>query len=73
KPSVGLASRFGENDIRIAYIEDYHPLSQASLSIEDTAGVPTRFEFMNPGGRISQGSLRLSRRLNNDFHLFVYH
>ena len=73
KPSVGLASRFGENDIRIAYIEDYHPLSQASLSIEDTAGVPTRFEFMNPGGRITQGSLRLSRKLNNDFHLFVYH
>ena len=73
KPSVGISSRFGDNNVRIAYIEDYHPLSQASLSIEDTAGVPTRFEFMNPGGRITQGSLRLSRKLNNNLHLFAYH
>ena len=67
KPSIGFSTIFGDNTIRIAYIEDYHPLSQASLSIEDTAGIPTRFEFMNPGGRITQGSLRLSRNFGKEY------
>ena len=73
KPSIGFSTEFKKNTIRIAYIEDYHPLSQASLSIEDTAGVPTRFEFMNPGGRISQSSLRLSRNFGEQYHLSAYY
>jgi Flp pilus assembly protein TadD len=73
KPSLGLSTKFRNNIIRIAYIEDYHPLSQASLSVEDTAGVPTRFEFMNPGGRISQGSIRVSREFGEHFFLSAYH
>ena len=73
KPSIGFSTLFGDNTIRIAYIEDYHPLSQASLSIEDTAGIPTRFEFMNPGGRISQGSFRLSRNFGKEYFLSAYY
>ena len=73
KPSIGFSNEFRDSTIRIAYIEDYHPLSQASLSIEDSAGVPTRFEFMNPGGRISQGSLRLSRNFGGQYFLSAYY
>ena len=34
----------------LAVIQDYHPLKQASLHIDDIAGVATRYEFMNSGG-----------------------
>ena len=55
----------------IALIQDYHPLKQSSLSIDDVAGVPTRFEFMNSGGHINQGSIHLRYKYSNRTKLFT--
>ena len=45
-----------KNWLFVALIQDYHPLKQASLHIDDIAGVATRYEFMNSGGHINQAS-----------------
>ena len=49
----------------------YHPLKQSSLSIDDVAGVPTRFEFMNSGGHIDQASMHLKYQYSNRTKLFT--
>ena len=50
RPSVGILNKNEKFSYSLAVIQDYHPLKQASLHIDDIAGVATRYEFMNLGG-----------------------
>ena len=71
RPALGISDTSGALGYSIALIQDYHPLKQSSLSIDDVAGVPTRFEFMNSGGHIDQASMHLKYQYSNRTKLFT--
>ncbi|MDA9815826.1 FecR domain-containing protein [Alphaproteobacteria bacterium] len=71
RPALGISNNSGALGYSIALIQDYHPLKQSSLSIDDVAGVPTRFEFMNSGGHIDQASMHLKYQYSNRTKLFT--
>ncbi len=71
RPAFGISNSSDTLGYSIALIQDYHPLKQSSLSIDDVAGVPTRFEFMNSGGHINQGSIHLRYKYSKRTKLFA--
>ena len=72
RPSVGISNQSKKLNYSLAIIQDYHPLKQASLQIDDIAGVPTKFEFMNSGGHINQVSAHFNYQMSDKTKLFVY-
>ena len=71
RPSVGVLNESGRLSYSLALIQDYHPLKQASLHIDDIAGVPTRYEFMNSGGHINQASAHFRYQMSEKARLYV--
>ena len=71
RPALGISNTSGALGYSIALIQDYHPLKQSSLSIDDVAGVPTKFEFMNSGGHIDQASIHLRYQHSNRTKFFT--
>ena len=71
RPAIGISSDKKQFGYSLAIIQDYHPLKQASLQIDDIAGVPTRYEFMNSGGYINQASAHFRYQTSDKTRLFV--
>ncbi len=71
RPAVGLSNHAQRLGYSFALIQDYHPLKQASLQIDDIAGVPTRYEFMNSGGHINQASAHFRYQMSDQTRLFI--
>lgn len=71
RPAIGLSSDAQRLGYSLALIQDYHPLKQASLQIDDIAGVPTRYEFMNSGGHINQASAHFRYQMSDQTRLFI--
>ncbi len=70
RPSLGYSFEKNNNSLNIAAISDYHPLRQAPILADDVAGISTHYEFMNPGAKINQLSLKFSHN-PNDSNLFT--
>lgn len=71
RPSIGISDSSSKLNYSLAIIQDYHPLRQASLQIDDIAGVPTKYEFMNSGGHINQASAHFRYQMSEKTKLFV--
>ena len=71
RPSIGISNLSNKLNYSLAIIQDYHPLRQASLQIDDIAGVPTKYEFMNSGGHINQASAHFKYQMSEKTRLFV--
>ncbi len=71
RPAVGFSNHAHPLSYSFALIQDYHPLKQASLQIDDIAGVPTRYEFMNSGGHINQASAHFRYQISDQTRLFI--
>ena len=69
--SIGYAGSFNGTNLRLGYINDYHPVSQVSLATSDLVGIPTKFEFMKPGSQIKQWSAHLSTNVTSSIRAFV--
>ena len=66
RPSLGFSYEKNKNSLNFAAISDYHPLRQAPILADDVAGISTHYEFMNPGAKIDQFSLKFSHAPNNN-------
>ena len=71
RPALGISSENEKLGYSFAVIQDYHPLKQASLHIDDIAGVATRYEFMNSGGHINQASAHFRYQMSEQTRLYV--
>ena len=65
KPSLGTEMINGNKTMRITAKQDYHPLRQAPILIDDNAGLTSHYEFVNTGGKIDQLSFQWQQK-NND-------
>ena len=65
KPSLGTEMINGNKTMRISAKQDYHPLRQAPILIDDIAGLTSHYEFVNTGGKIDQLSFQWQQK-NND-------
>ena len=68
---MGYAGSFNSTNLRLGYINDYHPVSQVSLAASDLVGIPTKFEFMKPGSQIEQWSAHLSTNVTSSIRAFI--
>lgn len=66
RPSLGFSYEKNKNSLNFAAISDYHPLRQAPILADDVAGISTHYEFMNPGAKIDQLSLKFSHAPDNN-------
>jgi len=71
RPSLGISNKNQKFSYSLAVIQDYHPLKQASLHIDDIAGVATRYEFMNSGGHINQASAHFRYQISEKTRLYA--
>ena len=66
RPSLGFSLKKIKISLSFAAISDYHPLRQAPILADDVAGISTHYEFMNPGAKIDQFSLKFSHASNDN-------
>tara|TARA_A200000113_G_scaffold88051_1_gene78595 strand:- start:348 stop:2201 length:1854 start_codon:yes stop_codon:yes gene_type:complete len=70
KPSLGTEMINGNNTMRITAKQDYHPLRQAPILIDDSAGLTSHYEFVNTGGKIDQLSFQWQQKNDNGMITF---